>query len=72
VPVAFWNARPARCPVEPTPGIPTEALPGLALSQATSSLRFCGARSFLPTIISGSLAIWMIGSRSFRRSNESV
>ena len=38
---------PARFPVDPAPGIPTLALPGLALSQAISSCRLCTGKLFL-------------------------
>ena len=51
----------------PTPAMPTEALSGLALSQAISPFRSSAGRLFLPTINSGSLPIRMIGSRSFKQ-----
>ena len=67
VPVAFWNARPARFPVEPTPGIPALALSGFSFSQAMNSNRFFAGSEFLMQIKSGSLPISAIGDKSVSR-----
>src|SRR6516164_7976195 len=40
VPVIFWNEIPARFPVEPAPGMPTLALPGLALATQSTPADF--------------------------------
>ena len=47
--------------------MPTDALSGLAFSQPISPFRSSAGRFFLPTISSGSLPIWRIGSRSFKQ-----
>src|SRR5262249_25342482 len=58
-----------RAPPPHPPPMPTVALPGLSLSQATRSGRFCGDSPDLPTSHIGQSAINAIGSKSFTTSN---
>ena len=50
MPVAFWNRTPKTWCGLPAPAVPAVALSGFAFSQAISSRRSLGGRSFLPTI----------------------
>src|SRR5262245_66384821 len=52
--------------------MPAEALSGLALSQAINSCKSFAVRSFLATIINGSLASCATGCKSASRSNCSA
>src|SRR5262245_64445480 len=52
--------------------MPAEALSGLALSQAINSCKSFAGRSFLATIINGSLASCATGCKSVSRSNCSA
>ena len=51
----------------PAPAVPCDALPGLALSQAISSVRLLAGTVFLATTSCGLLVSSAIGSRSSSR-----
>ena len=72
VPVVLANRMAARCDAPPTPVVPTMPLPGLALSQAVSSVMFVAGTDLAATASCGPSAISATGSRSVSRSNGSV
>jgi hypothetical protein len=53
------------CDALPAPTVATDALSGLALSQAISSFRSFAGRSFFPRIHSGEVVSTEIGSKSW-------
>ena len=67
-PMVFWKNTPETWPGLPMPAVPTETLPGLALSQAISSLRLFGRQSLPADDHDGCVEISATGSRSFSRS----
>jgi len=72
VPGLFWNAMPARWPVDPDARDADRRLAGVGLEPGDQLLEILGSQPLLADITSGSLAIRTIGSRSLIRSNCSA
>ncbi len=64
VPVRFCSSTAAMCDGLPTPAVPSDALSGLALSQAIRPLRSLTGRSFLTAISHGVAEINATGAKS--------